>query len=196
MSHKLSRKMRTGITLLEIIIVMTIIVVLGALAVPSIGRSFSGQKLSKAADLVRNKLAQARVRSMRTGKIHAFFYLNQSAQYKVAPFDEEVAQVLSETFQRGSEQFVSTSTFDVGSRRLPNGILFFDGEVSVDGRSEAALNDNDVSIDRNFRPVLFYPDGTSQSARLYLRSSDDEYAEIRLRGMTGTSKSSIVDLQR
>ena len=187
---------RAGITLLEIVIVMTIIVLLGALAIPSIGRSFSGQKLSKAADLVRNQLNRARVQSMRTGKVHAFFYLNESAQYKVAPFDEEVAKVLSESLNRNNDEYIPTTNIDIGGNRLPRGIQFFDGETVADGRSEATFANEDVSINRNFRPVLFYPDGSSQAARLYLRSDDDEYAEIRLRAMTGSSTSSIVDLRR
>ena len=187
---------RSGITLLEIIIVMSIIVLLGALAMPSIGRSFTGQKLNKAADLVRNQLNRARVQAMRTGEIHAFFYMNDSAQFKVSAFNDEVAKILSDSFQVGRETYVSTTTFDVGGSRLPKGIKFFDGESLDDSRSAAAFADDDIRIDRNFRPVLFYPDGSSQTARLYLRSDDDEYAEIRVRGMTGTSTSAIVDLRR
>lgn len=187
---------RAGITLIEIIIVMSIFVLLGVLALPSIGRSFTGQKLNKAADLVRNQMNRARVQAMRTGKIHAFFYMNDSSQFKVSSFDEEVAKVLSATFRRNSENYVSSATLDFGGNRLPNGITFFNGEALDDSRSQAAFADQSINIDRDFRPVLFYPDGSSQTARLYLRSQDDEYAEIRLRGMTGTSTSAIVDVGR
>lgn len=186
--------MRNGITLIEILLVMVVFVILGALAFPSIGRSFTGQKLSRASDVVRSQLNNARVQAMRTGKVHALFYMTQSSQYKVAPFDEAAAKILSESFQ--NSDYEPSATADLSSNRLPRGIVFFDGETLDDSRSQATMSDESVQIDRNFRPVLFYPDGTSQTARLYLRSEDDLYAEIRLRGMTGTSTSSLVDPKR
>jgi len=185
-----------GITLIEIVIVMVIFVMLGALAMPSIGRSFTGQKLSKAADLVRNQLNRARVQSMRTGKVHAFFYMVDSAQFKVAPFDEEVAKVLSDSLGNNDETAANASSFDLGGDRLPRGIKFIDGQTLDDSRSAAMLADGSISIDRNFRPVLFYPDGTSQTARLYIQSEQEDFAEIRLRGMTGTSTSATFDPRR
>lgn len=187
---------RAGITLIEMLLVMLIFVMLGALAFPSIGRSFSGQKLSRAADVVRSQLNNARVQSMRTGEIHALFYMIESSQFKVAPFNEEAAKILSKSFQSRGSEFVPGVGGDFGGSRLPRGIVFFDGESMVDARAQAAISSDDVDVDRNFRPILFYPDGTSQTARLYLRSDDDMFAEIRLRGMTGTSTSSLVDPQR
>lgn len=186
--------MRNGITLIEILLVMVVFVILGALAFPSIGRSFTGQKLSRAADVVRSQLNNARVQAMRTGEVHALFYMTQSSQYRVAPFNEEAAKILRSSFQ--GDDFEPSGSEDLSDNRLPRGIVFLDGEALEDSRAESTIEEGNVQIDRSFRPVLFYPDGTSQTARLYLRSEDDLYAEIRLRGMTGTSTSSLVDPKR
>ncbi len=182
---------RAGLTLLEIIIVMVILVVVAAWSVPTIQRSFTSQKVAKAADLVRGELNRARVRAMRTGEIHAFFYQLESPNFKVSAFDNEVSKVLNQSF---NNQIQRTGNFDFGNDRLPQGIVFTGGEALQDARAMNALaNTPDTS---SLRPILFYPDGSSQTARIFIRSEDQDVMQIRLRGMTGTSTAAMVDARR
>lgn len=180
---------RFAFTLLELIIVMVILIAVAALAIPSVQRSFSAQKLLKAADLVRGELGRARVRAMRTGKIHAFFYQEQSGFFKMGPFDNEVANALSTSMHSYQQKQTGAARFDGDS--LPKGIVFIGGQAVSDSRSEMARSENS-SGNTPLRPILFYPDGSSQTARIYLRSNDRDVAEVRLRGMTGTSTSAMV----
>ncbi len=187
-----NRERRRGVTLLEIIIVMVILIAVAAWSIPTVQRSFSSQKLVKAADLVRGELNRARVRSIRTGDIHAFFYQEDSAFFKVAPFNNDTMNVLRDSFRQQQEEQANNASFNGES--LPGGIQFAGSEALRDGRSEAATEGNPVR--GNMQPILFYPDGSSQTARIYLRSNDSDTAEIRLRGMTGTSTSSVLDTER
>ena len=187
---------RVGITLLELMIVMVILVLAGAIVAPIIQRSFTSQRVSRAADLVRSGLGQARVKAMRSGEIYGFFYYPETRYYKVAPFNDQMVQVLQETQNRSSRDQNATSNFDYGDERLPNGVVFSDGMTVADSRSEDAMLNNNVPS-QNIRPVLFYPDGSSQTATLMVKSeSNEDFMEIRLRGMTGTSKSRTVETEQ
>lgn len=185
-------KSRRGLTLLELVIVMVILIAVAAWTVPSIQRSFSARKLSRAADLVRSELNKARVRAMRSGDIHAFFYQEQSGIFKVAAFDSTMNEVVNDSFRRQQQRAENNSGFDGES--LPGGIQFSGSEAIDDGRSASAMEE--MGTARNLRPILFYPDGSSQTARIFLRSLENDVAEIRLRGMTGTSTSALVDRVR
>lgn len=180
---------RQGITLLEIIVVMVILIAVASWTIPSVQRSFSAQKLIKAADQIRGELNRARVGAMRSGEIYAFFYQEQTANFKVSAFNGEVMQVLSDSFRRQQDRQTANASFDGES--LPRGIRFAGSETVNDARSESAMGENPTG--KNLLPILFYPDGSSQTARIFLRSEDSDVAEIRLRGMTGTSTSSFVD---
>ncbi len=174
-------QLRNGLTLLELIMVLMILVIIASISVPFTYRSFSGQRASKAADLVRSELNRARVQAMKTGEIHGFFYYPETQNFKVAPFNEEMVGILDQN--RRDRNDVNYREF--GGERLPKGVLFAVGEAEADSRSAAAEAEN--AAPSNVRPVLFYPDGSSQNARLYVRSDRDDFIEIRLRGMTGTS---------
>ena len=179
-------QLRNGLTLLELIMVLMILVIVASISVPFTYRSFSGQRASKAADLVRSELNRARVQAMKTGEIHGFFYYPETQNFKVAPFNEEMVGILDQS--RRDRQDVNYR--DIGGERLPKGVLFAEGVVEADSRSAAAEAEN--AAPASVRPVLFYPDGSSQNARLYVRSDRDDFIEIRLRGMTGTSSASPV----
>ena len=182
-----------GLTLLELVIVMVILVTVSSLAIPVVYRSYSAQRVNKAADLVRAELNRARVQAMRTGEVQGFFYYPETANFKVGPFSNEMAEALSQSLR--SQQNARSSNFDFGNNRLPKGVVFATGITVQDSRSVAAEQDSGVDVG-NMRPVLFYPDGSSQTAKLYLRSDQDDYFEVKLRGMTGTSSAAPVNDNR
>ena len=188
-----STQNRTALTLMELLIVVAILSLVAAMAVPLVQRSFESQRVNKAAVLVRAAMNKARVKAMRSGEVYGFYYFPDSRQYRVAPFNSDTFESLKS--RRRDEVVVdSGENFDFGDDRLPQGIVFMDGEVLKDARSEDAIEDSSVST-RDVTPILFYPDGSSQSAKVLVRS-EDEYTEIHLRGMTGTSRIVPIDDQR
>ena len=182
---------RRAFTLLEILIVVVILAVAAGLAVPVVQRAFTSQRISKASSLVRAAMNSARNRSMRSGEVYGFYYFPQTREYRIAPFNQLVFERLR---SREREEVESGSNSDYNENRLPQGIVFLNGDVLSDDRSESVQEEVDVTL-RNVTPVLFYPDGTSQSAKVVLRC-DEEYTEILLRGLTGSSRAVPVDSSR
>jgi Tfp pilus assembly protein FimT len=183
---------RVAMTLMELLIVVVILAIAASLAVPTIQRAFSSQRVEKAANLVRSGMNLARVKSMRSGKVFGFYYYPDTREYRVAPFNNDTMNLLKT--QRRREIAQTGSNFDYGDELLPQGIVFLDGETIADSRSEQVKTDTSFSTS-DVKPVLFYPDGSSQTAKVMLRC-DDEYIEVHLRGMTGTSTVAAVDENR
>lgn len=76
---------RRGVTLLELALVLAIIGVMAALAVPPVTRAFKNEKLRKAGQLVRNEFAKARIRAMESGVTYEFKYVIGGSSFQVNP---------------------------------------------------------------------------------------------------------------
>ena len=170
---------RRGFTLLELILVIGILVAISAIALPTVTRSFSSQSLLKAADRVRVSMGQARVRAIRTGQIHAVGYVPGRSWIDIASL-EQLPTIANRAGRRLQEQRRGiTSNYD--DDLLPGRVIFVAGQTVVDARA-ADAGPTDTS---QLRTILFYPDGTSQDARLTLQNEDGRLIDVALRGLTG-----------
>lgn len=174
---------KPAFTLMELILVIGILVAVSAIAMPTVTRSFSSQSLLKAADRVRVSMGQARVRAIQTGQIHAVGYLPGRGWIDVASF-EQLSTIASKAGRRLQEQhFALTSDYE--DDLLPGNVIFVAGETVVDARAfDAGEQAADTS---GLRTILFYPDGTSQDARLTLQNKEGRIIDVTLRGLTGTA---------
>lgn len=175
---------RTGFSLIEIIIVVALMVTVAALAVPAMSDFFGSQKLAKAADKVRTEMGRARVSAIRTGDIYAFYFAPEMTSYTVAPFNESFQERINPQERRGQDE--RGSDFNFYEERLPRGITFAAADSPSDARVAQAMVENDVNLS-TMRPILFYPDGTSQNATIILRNDRQELYKVTLRGLTGSA---------
>ena len=170
---------KRGFTLLELILVIGILVAISAIALPTVTRSFSSQSLLKAADRVRVSMGQARVRAIQTGQIHAVGYVPGRSWIDIASL-EQLPTIANRAGRRLQEQRRGiTSNYD--DDLLPGRVIFVAGQTVVDARA-ADAGPTDTS---QLRTILFYPDGTSQDARLTLQNEDGRLIDVALRGLTG-----------
>ena len=175
---------RSGFSLLEILMVLAVFVMVTALAMPAVNRAYVGQQLIGGADVVRARFAEARVRSIESGDIYGFFYMPGQGDYFIAP--------MVQGFQSIRNGIQPTVRED----RLKNNIVFSEGETGQDARSLDAV-DQSTQAYGSMRPVLFYPDGTSQDAVILLHSPrSNAVIQVELRGLTGTSsKTDVMEQQ-
>lgn len=170
--------LRHGFTLLEILLVLAVLVVITALAVPSATSVFSGQQLRTAADVIRARFADCRVRAIKSGDVYGFFYKQEGGEYWLAPVNT------------GFKSLINGSP-PSNQHLLENEVVFIAGETMQDGRSQAATESVTGQF-QSFRPILFYPDGTTQDAVIFLKSRSGLQIQIELRGLTGVATKSQI----
>lgn len=177
---------RNAFSLIELILVMGVIVMIFSLAIPLASRAVGSHALRQSADRVRVAMGQARVEAIKSGKIHALYLQINSDWYNVAPFSQISAQQgIAARQTRVNANEIRTNIVE---NQLPKGIFFAEGITSEDGRSADAFNRNGGGGNSQIKPILFYPDGTTQDARVFLRDSQLNTTSVQLRGLTGIAK--------
>jgi len=185
------RRSRVAFTLLELVLVISVIIVVTALASPAIQRTFTRQALQKGADRVRVAMGQARVRAIRTGEEHAVFYSQEGSWFNVAPFSAYAEQKELANKRERKVDEGNYSNFD--DDLLPKGVTFSSAQTDVDSRAAAVLEDGGASSREAIGMILFYPDGTSQDAKLLFTNQEQLYVQLELRGLTGLARTVRVE---
>lgn len=186
---------RSGVTLLELILVMAIIAFFGALVLPGFDRIFAAQRIDKSAEIVRAEMGRARVQAIRTGKVFAFVYNEGRSELAVRQFDQLVQAGTVEHFQRagggGDGQSpgadVRNGNMDYSNERLPRGVRFVAGQAIADIRSQFEADAAGGGAGK-LKPILFYPDGSSQDAQVILANERGDAVRVVVRGLTGSTR--------
>ncbi len=147
---------------------------------------FQRQGLDSGASRIRAAMGNARVKAIKNGEVYCLFIARGSNWFDVAPFTEARQQIsrMEGTLNEASRQ----SSSNLVEGLLPRGILFQSGEIASDARGAQLISDTGTD-GSSLEQILFYPDGTSQDARVVVENEFGGAIEIQLRGLTGMSKS-------
>jgi prepilin-type N-terminal cleavage/methylation domain-containing protein len=172
---------RRGFTLFELLVVLAIFLVVASLATPYLLRTFNAQALKGGADQVRTEFDRARVQAIRTGNVFAFLYQPAGDTYTLSP--------LVNAYSLVNPSIAAALNDSPTMKQLPQGLLFAGSSVSDDARAQFESESGQFNTD-GMTPILFYPDGTSQDAYLFIQNKQGERIRIYLRGLTGMSSAS------
>lgn len=185
-------------SLLELLIVLGLLVVVAAMAIPTLERPMQAERLRRAAQLVQAQWDRARVRAMQSGQIMVFQYQPESGRFRVQPWTTDDFALESSEMLTNADASSSAATALTYTDVLPEGIEFFTSITLSETRSitieeELSKLTQSVSPDNSWSaPVLFYPDGTATTAEVTLANDSGSYITIRLRGLTGIARISDV----
>ncbi len=161
---------RAGLTLLEVLLVVAIIIVLGAVAYPTLDAMYGDVRVKAAADQVRGACTEARTRAIEDVRPYRLAVQPGTGKFRVAPHASEFWDGSS---SEGMGEEVSVSAF-IQEEELTQPILFeIDGDFPTEGEWTTI--------------VIFNPDGTcSADVEIALKEEDDTSPLIiRIRAMTG-----------
>jgi Tfp pilus assembly protein FimT len=106
---KNSRQLRSGFTLFELMLVLGLLVMIGAIAWPTIQRSYEGIRLKKTAEQVMAAFGHARVLAMSTGVTQTFRFQAGTGQYTMMAMQDDSAGVDSDASGAASAMAGSTA---------------------------------------------------------------------------------------
>lgn len=176
---------RSGVTLLELLLVVSIMVAMTALAFPTVQSFYRSIRVDAGADAIRTAMVQARLHAIEHGRPYRVAILPGERNIRVAPEMPE--------FWDGSENQQFSSTTDVqpyiSAEEGPDNVRYF----LMDSNSRAApvsydepLLSSEVSPDQWVTLAVFFPDGTAhKDVRLLVHYQGTLSRVLTLRGLTG-----------
>ena len=177
-----ARPVRGGFTLLEIVLVLSLLVLLAGLTLTSYLGTLESLRISEHATRMAALLRAARAEAAITGRRFRLSFDPETTQPIVAFEPDALAE---------PGTFVPYNVWWVKQARLEEGIRVL--ECRRTGASDFVEAGADTPSAREdeaeLAEVTFYPDGSSDSVRIVLTSDDEDrpwYAEVTLNGVDGT----------
>lgn len=181
------RGRRQGLTLVEVLLVLGLLVILASIAWPLLDRPLATRRLHVAADTLRTEWARARNRAIAEGQTVRFQYTLGERGYSIDQGD-------TTTSSAGPSELDTDLLAEVEDSEsgplLPEGVTFFTAEVTDELEDSLGLDESlvaDLGQDPSCTPLLFYPDGSTSTARVVLKNEHDRCIEVTLRGLTGVA---------
>ena len=185
---------RNGLTLIEVILVLSLLVVIGAVSVPYLNGSFSRAHLHGASDVVRDAFARGRLAAVQTGQTHVLRFEPKGSRYQIVPLDHlGLPETSALPPDDPDAEHSPHDMLRVSQARLPDNVIFAAGDVAASNQVAALLG---APADEAWSaPVLFNPDGTTSDASVLLQNDQGQTIRVTLRGMTGIASASEVGME-
>lgn len=191
------RGMPLGMTLFEVLLVLTLLVVLGSLSAPLLEGSFASIRLRRGTDQILATWSQARTHAIESGTIYQFRFEPDGSNYRAEPWAAGLEVDSSDNREsaiangQSTVEEIEMATW-LYEETLPEEIVFSTAQsVSADelGQRQLTRLDQDNTTEWSV-PILFYPDGTTSEASLLLKNSRNVFRRATLRALTGVGRGS------
>ena len=195
-SDELRLQDRHGTTLLELLLVLSLLVIIAGLAWPSLNRAFDGRRLQLAGEQLRADIAGTRLKAINTGRAFVIRYQPEASTYTIEPYDDGWTESASSSLSSQDGSYDASNRpadLMLVRRALPEDVTFFVTQSVADTRAEEILTDLEQSGGSGSRrpgepetEMFFcYPDGSTATARLFLANKRDRCLAVDVRGLTG-----------
>lgn len=207
MSHT---RLRHGVTLIEILLVLAILVALAGIAAPTFESMISSRRLRNSAERLANDLMEARVEAMKNGQAQVFKATINGREYSIdawlgtyddidasagATVQDATGAIVETEAAAGGGVATSAESTESTIQELETGIQFASVDTLIDTRSAAAIQTETGNVPvagaaapvagSESNPILLYPDGSSTTAQIILADEKGRQMVVQLRGVTG-----------
>jgi Tfp pilus assembly protein FimT len=185
------RLRRSGLTLVELCLVLALLVVIGAMAAPLMEGTFNRAGVQSGAELLRGAWARARLAAMDSGQTYVFRFEPRGSRFQIITLNQ-LGMPDSEMLapEAPTAQHEVADMLRLPRSRLPDGVISGAGNVSTSSQVMATLGTASESVWS--APILFHPDGTTSDASVLLANAGGQTVRVTLRGLTGTASASDV----
>jgi prepilin-type N-terminal cleavage/methylation domain-containing protein len=180
-----------GLTLIEVVLVLSLLVIISAVSMPYLNGAFSRAHLSSASEIVRDAWTRGRLTAMQAGQQQVFRFQMKGDQFQLVPLDQlSLPEAANVRGPNADEERSASDILRLSQNRLPENVIFAAGDVATSSQVAALLGTSDDSTWSP--PVLFNPDGTTSDATVVLQNDRGETIRVTLRGLTGVTSASEV----
>lgn len=177
---------RSGFSLLELLVVVSIIVALSALVAPNVLEMVRKNRVARAAESVREILARCRTFALDAGIDYQFRYESNGQNFVALPMELEPATTNSTGGDADTSNYVRLAGELHDDFRLQPGD---EGEQAVESLEVAwfgQLKNSLVLSQASWSaPIIFRFDGTAEDAEFQVTTDDSRTADLSVRGLTG-----------
>jgi len=178
----------------EVLLVLTLLVILAAIAAPGLSSGLSRSRIDQAAQQLRTSWAQARLQAAATGQTLKFQCRIGENWGCVGPASMPIdaaaaAAAPSDSADADSADAVSAAdgSTTAGREQYELSEVIFKQLLVSQQPADQPLGAN-VADGEFSAAVFFRPDGTTSDAEVILESSDGRKVRVTLRGLTGSAR--------
>jgi prepilin-type N-terminal cleavage/methylation domain-containing protein len=171
-----SSRGRSGYTLLELLLVLSILALLVGSTWSAIQAMQNDRRLKEVADQVRSQLAICRTRAIESGVVYQFQYQPGGTTFTAQPFEALDA---------------NAAPVDTVNGELPEGVTFATPDDEAATASFAirtslaqAANNAKADMEGALVPILFAPDGSATDAAIEIVDESGRFVRMSIRGLT------------
>lgn len=196
-SRRFDSVQRRGHSMMEMIVVMSVLAGMAALSWPMMKSPMNKLRLQAAAQEVSAELSKARLKAMQSGVPQVFRYQANTGKFQVTPASDDDSNSQSEDEEPAASS--ETSTVDASERsplsddrdmlvkdmELPDGICF---DEPCEEKDESGMAPVTADSQGWTDLAVFYPNGNTTSAVIGLKDFNDLKVDVKLSGLTGSAK--------
>ncbi|MEX0793575.1 MAG: prepilin-type N-terminal cleavage/methylation domain-containing protein [Pirellulaceae bacterium] len=190
---------RSAFTLLELLLALALLAAFAAVSIPAIMNTLKSQRLQYAAQQLQADFSRGRIEAMESGRIRMMRFQVDNGKYVIQPYLQGNDALESNLVGVGGGMpggGANTANFSMQSAEqeirnevLPEGVVFAGNEVKASMRGfQLEQEAGQTMMMSEIRPILFYPDGSTSDAKVFLKSEDDTILSVKLRGLTGVAR--------
>lgn len=185
-------------TLLEVILVLAIMIVIGAIVTPRLQKSLARQRVKNSGEMIRALFNEARVEAMKSGKIQLFRCELETRNCTISVWESADDGSTRDAVIAGDPTAAAAAiapietpetTTSSKTKKLPEGVHFVLSESLASKRSaaveEEVFGGGTMEEASQSAPILFYPDGSSSHAQVIVADEKENAVIVKVRGMTG-----------
>jgi Tfp pilus assembly protein FimT len=189
------RRAQLGLTLVEVLLVLALLVVIGAVSAPMLEGSFSRAALQNGGDLLRAAWSKARLAALESGESCVFRFEPHGSRYQMVKLvDLGSAEAETLEAETSGADHPAVDMLRLGKYRLPDGVTFAGADIVTSNQVVATIGD--TSGGPWSEPIVFHPDGTTTDASVLLANERHQTIRVTLRGLTGISHAGDVGSEK